>query len=80
MPLVKPVTVIGEAEPVAVMLPGVDIARYVTAPPLPVYAGAVKATVACAFPPVAVPMVGVPGVAPPLIATIAANILSRKVS
>jgi hypothetical protein len=46
VPLVNPVTVIGVPDPVAVMPPGVDVARYVTEPVLPRYVDAVKATVA----------------------------------
>lgn len=68
--MVNPVTVIGEDEPVAVMLPGVDKTRYVTAPPLPVYDGTVNATEAVVFPAEAVPIVGVPGIPLPEVVTI----------
>jgi hypothetical protein len=61
VPLVRPVTEIGDA-PVAVTLPGVDVAVYVT-PPEPT-APAVYATVAVAFPAVAVPIVGAEGLTP----------------
>ena len=54
-------TVIGLVEPVPVKLPGLDVTVYpvIAAPPFDV--GAVKGTVADAFPPVAVPIVGAPG-------------------
>lgn len=45
--------------------PGLDVARYVTVPPFPVYAGAVKGTVAEALPAEAVPITGVSGFLPP---------------
>jgi hypothetical protein len=63
VPAVKPVTVIGLDEPVAVIQPGELLAVYpvIVAPPL--LAGAVNATVAVVLlvTAVAVPMVGAPG-------------------
>jgi hypothetical protein len=61
VPFVRPETVIGDA-PVPVRLPGVEVAVYVT-PPEPT-APAVYATVAEAFPAVAVPIVGADGLIP----------------
>ena len=61
VPLVKPVTEIGEA-PVPVNPPGLDVAVYVT-PPEPTDP-AVYATVAEASPAVAVPIVGALGLIP----------------
>lgn len=60
VPLVRPVTVIGDPLPVAVMLPGVDVTVYcvIALPPL---LGALNETVACAFPAVAETLVGAPG-------------------
>ena len=61
MPLVKPVTTIGLAVPVAVMPPGDDVTVYdVTGVP-PFGAGAVKLTVAWVFPRTADTAVGAPG-------------------
>jgi hypothetical protein len=56
VPLVSPVTVMGLAEPFAVILPGVEVTVYpvTTAPP----PGAVKVTVACALPAAATTFVG----------------------
>ena len=65
VPFVNPVTVIGEEAPVAVTDPGDDVTTYSVPAGFPRYAGAVKVTVACAFPAVAVPIVGVPGLRPP---------------
>ena len=65
VPFAKPVTVIGDAEPVAVIDPGVDVTTYSVPAGFPKYKGAVKVTVAWALPPVAVPIVGVPGLRPP---------------
>ena len=62
MPLVSPVTVIGLAVPVAVSPPGLDVTVYPVMAAPPLFVGAVKLTVACAMPAVAVPMVGAPGV------------------
>ena len=65
VPLVRPVTVIGDVADVAVTEPGVDVAVYVLVPvPLPRNEGAVKVTSAWAFPPVAVPIVGASGLRP----------------
>ena len=61
VPFVRPVTVSGLAEPVAVKLPGVEVAVKLVATP-PVLVG-VKLTVACAFPATAVPIVGALGAA-----------------
>jgi hypothetical protein len=61
VPFVNPVTVIGDDAPVAVTLPGVDVARYPVIAEPPSLAGAEKVTDACALPPVAVPIVGAPG-------------------
>ena len=62
MPVVKPVTVIGELVPVAVMFPGLDVTVYPVIAIPPFEAGAVKATdidVALAI--VGVPIVGASG-------------------
>lgn len=64
VPLLNPVTVNGEELPLAVKFPGDDVAVYETVPPLPVYAGAVKETTACALPAVAETDVGTPGTRP----------------
>jgi hypothetical protein len=58
VPLVKPVTTIGELEPEAVILSGEEVTVYpvMALPPLEV--GAVKATLACAFEAVAITLVG----------------------
>ena len=65
VPFDKPVTVIGEDDAVPVLAPGFDVAVYVKVPvPLPVNVGAVKATDACAFPPVADPIIGASGLRP----------------
>jgi hypothetical protein len=48
---------------VAVIADGDDVAMYERIAEPPVLAGAVKVTVACALPAVAVPMVGAPGTA-----------------
>jgi hypothetical protein len=63
VPLLKPVIVKGELAPDAVNPPGELVAVYETVP-LPVYAGAVKVTVACPLPAVAFTLVGVPGTRP----------------
>jgi hypothetical protein len=61
VPLVRPVTVIGDAEPVPVSDPGLEVTVYpvMVEPPLDI--GGVKLTVACAFPAVADTPVGAPG-------------------
>jgi hypothetical protein len=61
--LVSPVTVIGLAVPWAVMLPGLDVTVYPVMALPPFEAGAVKLTVVCALPAVAVTFVGAPGTA-----------------
>jgi hypothetical protein len=61
VPLVKPVTLIGEEAAVAVTLPGVEIAPYPVMAEPPTLDGGVNATDAEAPPPVAVPMVGALG-------------------
>jgi hypothetical protein len=45
VPLLRPVTVIGEDEPLAVMPPGLDVTTYVTVD-LPPYDGVVNETTA----------------------------------
>jgi hypothetical protein len=61
-PFVSPVTVIGLPAPEAVSPPGDDVTVYevIGAPPLS--PGAMKLTVACPFPGVAVVIVGAPGI------------------
>ena len=54
--MVNPVTVMGLADPVAVMLPGLEVTRYEVA-----LAPGVKDTTALALPPVAVTLVGAVG-------------------
>jgi hypothetical protein len=61
-PFVRPVIVIGDDEPVAVMLPGVDVTRYPVIALPPMSDGAVKETDACVSPAVAETEVGAPGV------------------
>jgi hypothetical protein len=61
VPLVSPVTVIGLAAPVMVIPPGVEVTVYPVIADPPLLPGAVNVTVACASPPVAVPIVGAPG-------------------
>lgn len=63
VPVVRPLTVTGDAAPVPVMHPGVDVAVYVNVAGTP-QAGAVNATDADVPEPettVAVPIVGAPG-------------------
>jgi len=60
VPTVKPETVTGDAAPVPVMPPGLEVALKVS-DPAPGSDDAVKATVAEAPPAVAVPIVGAPG-------------------
>ena len=61
VPLVSPVTTIGDPAPVLNTPPGLAVTRYcvIAAPPL--LAGAVNVTLACALPALAVPIVGAPG-------------------
>ena len=59
--MVRPVTVHGDDEHVPVIPPGEDVAVYAVIVAPPFEDGAVKATVACVLPAVAVPIVGAPG-------------------
>lgn len=62
VPQVRPVTVNGEDDPVAVLQPGVDVAVYVSVVGLPLHVGAVNVTDAQRdTPAVAVPIVGALG-------------------
>ncbi len=61
MPLVKPVTVNGEAAPLAVKPPGLDVTTYPVIG-LPPVAGAENDTTACALPPAAATDVGALGI------------------
>ena len=61
MPFVSPVTVIGLADPVAVLPPGIAVTVYEVAALQPVDTGAVKLTVACVLPATADTAVGTPG-------------------
>jgi hypothetical protein len=61
VPFVRPLTVMGEAEPVPVTPPGLDVTVYPVIGRFPSLAGAVKVTEAEAKLAVAVPMVGAPG-------------------
>jgi hypothetical protein len=60
VPFVNPVTTIGEDEPVAVIPPGLAVTVYPVIVKPPLSFGAVNATEACAFPPVATTLVGAP--------------------
>src|SRR4051812_49828747 len=60
VPFVRPATVHGEDAHVPVW-PSEEVAVYDVIADPPLLAGAVKVTVACALPAVAVPMVGAPG-------------------
>jgi hypothetical protein len=67
VPLVKPLTVTGEDEPVPVMPPGDEVTVYPVMAPPPVLAGAVKVTDTAPLPAaVAVPIVGASGIFNPL--------------
>ena len=57
----SPVTRMGDPEPLTAIPPGEEVAVYEVIGEPPFEAGGVNATDACALPPVAVPMVGVPG-------------------
>jgi hypothetical protein len=70
VPFVNPVTTSGLDEPVAVKFPGLDVTVYPVIDDPPV-AFAVKVTDACAFPPVAVPIVGACGTVVAVIALLA---------
>ena len=61
VPLVRPLTTIGEDEPVLAIEPGVDIARYCVIAEPPSDDGAEKVTDALVFPGVAVPTTGALG-------------------
>ena len=61
VPLERPVTTIGDEPPLPVWLPGLEVAVYEVIVLPPLEPGALKATLASAFPPVAAPMVGAPG-------------------
>ena len=58
-PFVSPGTVMGDVAPDALCVSHVAVYEVIAEPPL--LAGAVKVTVACALPAVAVPIVGAPG-------------------
>ena len=59
--MVRPVTVMGLLAPVPVRPPGLEVAVYPAMAAPPLEPGAVKVTLACVSPAVAVPMVGAPG-------------------
>jgi hypothetical protein len=61
VPLLRPVTVIGDAPPVAVNPPTFELTVYVVIDSPPVFPGGVKVIVASPFPAVAVPIVGASG-------------------
>ena len=61
MPLVNPLTIMGEVVPVPVKLPGLDVTVYPVIALPPVFTGAINATLACAFPAVATTLVGASG-------------------
>ena len=61
MPFVNPETVIGEAGPVAMIGPGVQLTVYDVIGEPPSEAGGVKLTVAIPLPGIAVPIVGASG-------------------
>ena len=64
LPLPSPVTVMGEADPLALTPAGDDVTVYDVIGEPPLEAGGVNVTVACLLPAVAVPIVGAPGTAP----------------
>lgn len=66
VPLVKPVTVHGDAVQVPVIALGILVAVYEVMASPPLLLGGVKVTLACASPAVAVPMLGAPGATPPM--------------
>jgi hypothetical protein len=74
-PLVNPVIVIGEAPPVAVIPPGLDVTVYKVIAELPLFTGGVNVTVAWPFPAVAVPIVGAPGTPAGVTALLALELL-----
>ena len=59
--MVKPVTVMGDAVPLAVMPPGLEVTVYPVIVLPPFDEGALKVTVALALPGVAETLVGAPG-------------------
>jgi hypothetical protein len=61
VPFVRPVTVIGEAEPDPVIPLGLEVTVYPVIAEPPLKLGAVKATLACVSPAAAVPIVGALG-------------------
>ena len=61
VPLVSPVTVIGDEVPVAVRPPGEEVTVYPVITDEPTLLGAEKLTNACPFPPTALTLVGTPG-------------------
>lgn len=61
MPLVRPVTVMGLTEPVAVKPPGLDVTVYCSMGAPPSETGGVNETIACPSPADAVTLVGAPG-------------------
>ena len=75
MPLLNPVTIIGETPAVAVILLGLEVAVYVMVP-LPIYVDGVNTTVAPALSATAVPIVGVVGFMPPAAGTNLISLLS----
>lgn len=62
VPLVRPVTIIGDPVPLAVIPPGLDVTVYVVIGPPPVFAGGVNVIVTCPLPLVATTFVGASGV------------------
>ena len=57
----RPVITMGDAAPVAVSPPGIEVTVYPVIAEPPVLVGAVNATLALALPAEAVPIVGAPG-------------------
>ena len=62
VPLVRPVTTIGLPDPITCNWPGFDVTTYSTIALPPSDTGAVKETLACPLPAVAVPIVGASGI------------------
>ena len=65
VPLVKPVTTIGDEAPVPVKPPGVEVTVYPVIAEPPSDAGVVNATETCVFPLVAEPIIGASGTVGP---------------
>ena len=65
VPLVKPVTIIGDEVPVPVKLPGFEVAVYPEIEEPPSDAGVVNATETCIFPLVVEPIIGASGTVGP---------------